>query len=128
FLVLTPRHRDALADLTGDAAARTCSDDELRTRLAALDDKQLPNVLTPRELEDLERGYRERVTDTHLPFIAELPQVLPTMFADAAARAVEAGFDGIELHYAHAYTMASFLSALNTREDGYGGPRENRVR
>src|SRR5690606_33502111 len=97
-------------------------------RLAALDDKQLPNVLTPRELEDLERGFRERVTDTHLPFIAELPHVLPTMFADAAGRAVEAGFDGIELHYAHAYTMASFLSALNTREDGYGGPRENRVR
>ena len=39
-----------------------------------------------------------------------------------------AGFDGVELHYAHAYTMASFLSALNTRDDGYGGPREHRVR
>ncbi len=39
-----------------------------------------------------------------------------------------AGFDGVELHFAHAYTMASFLSALNTREDGYGGPRENRIR
>ena len=43
-------------------------------------------------------------------------------------RAREAGFDGAELHYAHAYTMASFLSARNTRDDGYGGPRENRVR
>ncbi|MBT4940154.1 MAG: NADH:flavin oxidoreductase, partial [Rhodospirillaceae bacterium] len=32
------------------------------------------------------------------------------------------------LHYAHAYTMASFLSRKNTREDGYGGPRENRAR
>jgi 2,4-dienoyl-CoA reductase-like NADH-dependent reductase (Old Yellow Enzyme family) len=50
------------------------------------------------------------------------------VFADAAARAREAGFDGVELHYAHAYTMASFLSALNTRDDGYGGPIENRVR
>ena len=40
----------------------------------------------------------------------------------------QAGFDGVELHYAHAYTMASFLSALNTRDDGYGGTRENRVR
>jgi 2,4-dienoyl-CoA reductase-like NADH-dependent reductase (Old Yellow Enzyme family) len=39
-----------------------------------------------------------------------------------------AGFDGVELHYAHAYTMASFLSALNTRDDGYGGPREQRIR
>ena len=34
----------------------------------------------------------------------------------------------MELHYAHAYTMASFLSALNRRDDGYGGSRENRVR
>ena len=34
----------------------------------------------------------------------------------------------MELHYAHAYTMASFLSALNTRGDGYGGSLEARVR
>jgi 2,4-dienoyl-CoA reductase-like NADH-dependent reductase (Old Yellow Enzyme family) len=34
----------------------------------------------------------------------------------------------VELHYAHAYTMASFLSRLNQREDGYGGSLENRVR
>src|SRR5205085_8442839 len=40
----------------------------------------------------------------------------------------DAGFDGVELHYAHAYTMASFLSRLNTRDDGYGGTREGRVR
>ena len=44
------------------------------------------------------------------------------IFADAAGRAREAGFDGVELHYAHAYTMAGFLSALNDRADGYGGP------
>src|SRR6185503_19930198 len=48
--------------------------------------------------------------------------------AAAAGRAREAGFDGVELHYAHAYTMAGFLSALNDRTDGYGGSRENRVR
>ena len=39
-----------------------------------------------------------------------------------------AGFDGVELHYAHAYTMASFLSRKNTRDDGYGGTLENRAR
>src|SRR6185295_10179606 len=89
---------------------------------------ELANILTPRELDDFERGYRERVTDVHLPHIAELPKVLPGLFADAAGRAIAAGFDGVELHYAHAYTMASFLSALNTRDDGYGGPREQRVR
>jgi 2,4-dienoyl-CoA reductase-like NADH-dependent reductase (Old Yellow Enzyme family) len=54
--------------------------------------------------------------------------VLPGIFADAAGRARVAGFDGVELHYAHAYTMAGFLSALNNREDGYGGSREQRVR
>src|SRR6185295_11053065 len=67
-------------------------------------------------------------TDMHLQHVRELPQVLPAIFADAARRAREAGFDGVELHYAHAYTMAGFLSALNNRADGYGGPRENRLR
>jgi 2,4-dienoyl-CoA reductase-like NADH-dependent reductase (Old Yellow Enzyme family) len=68
------------------------------------------------------------VTDTHLPHIRDLPRVLPGLFAQAALRAQTAGFDGVELHYAHAYTMASFLSALNSREDGYGGSREHRAR
>ncbi len=128
FLVVTPNHREALVARTGDAAARTWSEVELRLRLAQVPDNELASVLTPRELEDLHRGFRERVTDTHVPHIAELPQVLPGLFADAAGRARQAGFDGVELHFAHAYTMASFLSALNTRADGYGGSRENRMR
>ena len=43
-------------------------------------------------------------------------------------RARAAGFDGVELHFAHAYTMASFLSATNVRTDGYGGSRAMRAR
>src|SRR5262249_52275824 len=39
-----------------------------------------------------------------------------------------AGFDGVELHFAHAYTMASFLSVTNRRPDAYGGSFENRLR
>jgi len=128
FLTVTNRHRDALHHLTGDPGVQQCSDDEIRGKLAALADRELPYVLALRELEDLERGYRERVTDTYLPHIRELPQVLPGLFADAADRAMRAGFDGVELHFAHAYTMASFLSALNTRDDGYGGPRDHRMR
>ena len=90
--------------------------------------EELAEILTPREFEMLEYGYRERVSDMHHEHIRELPEVLPDLFADAAERAHKAGFDGVELHYAHAYTMASFLSATNNREDGYGGDPENRVR
>jgi 2,4-dienoyl-CoA reductase-like NADH-dependent reductase (Old Yellow Enzyme family) len=128
FLLLGETHREALARITNDERWLTAPEAEVRAQLAALDDQLLPEVLDPRELESLERGYRERVTDVHLPHVRELPEVLPTLFADAAERAFAAGFDGVELHYAHAYTMASFLSALNTREDGYGGAREQRVR
>jgi 2,4-dienoyl-CoA reductase-like NADH-dependent reductase (Old Yellow Enzyme family) len=128
FLEITEAHREALQLLTGDPAIERCSDDDMRGRLAQLPDRELPYVLSARELEDLERGYRERVTDTHLPHIRDLPQVLPGLFAEAADRAMRVGFDGVELHFAHAYTMASFLSALNTRGDGYGGSREHRMR
>ncbi|MBI5497283.1 MAG: NADH:flavin oxidoreductase [Deltaproteobacteria bacterium] len=127
FLAVTPEHRRALARRDGrdwEAAPET----EVRARLAALDEAQRADILGARELEALRMGHRERVTDTHLPHIAELPKVLPQLFADACARAERAGFDGVELHYAHAYTMASFLSRLNTRGDGYGGGLPGRVR
>ncbi|MDP6926090.1 MAG: NADH:flavin oxidoreductase [Rhodospirillales bacterium] len=42
-------------------------------------------------------------------------------FGDAAVRAREAGYDGAELHAAHAYTLSSSLSALNGRRDDYTG-------
>ncbi|MGB9178590.1 MAG: NADH:flavin oxidoreductase [Pyrinomonadaceae bacterium] len=128
FLQITPSHRRALAEATSDE--RWCGADEFEIRafLKAAPDALLDVVLDERELESLRFGYRERVTDTDLQHIRELPQVLPEIFASAALRAREAGFDGVELHYAHAYTMASFLSARNNRADGYGGARENRVR
>ncbi len=120
--------RRRLAEATGDGHWRQAPEAEVRARLAAADRPLVEAVLTPRELETLDYGYRERVWDTHLPHIRSLPAVLPGLFAEAARRAGQAGFDGVELHYAHAYTMASFLSRLNARDDGYGGSRENRVR
>jgi 2,4-dienoyl-CoA reductase-like NADH-dependent reductase (Old Yellow Enzyme family)/thioredoxin reductase len=50
-------------------------------------------------------------------------------FASAAKRAKEAGFDGIEIHGAHQYIVAAFLSsATNQRKDRYGGSIENKAR
>ncbi|MBT8495721.1 MAG: NADH:flavin oxidoreductase [Deltaproteobacteria bacterium] len=128
FFKVEDRHREALAELLGEDRWKSAGEQEVCERLIEVPDAELPKILDDRETEDVLRGYRERVWDTHLPHIAELPQVLPGLFSDAAARAFEAGFDGVELHYAHAYTMASFLSALNVRDDGYGGSREGRAR
>ncbi len=50
-------------------------------------------------------------------------------FADAARRAKEAGLDGVEMHGAHGYIIASFLSSSsNVRKDKYGGTLENKAR
>ncbi len=121
FLTVSDRHRKLLQ-------MQDRSEDDVRKHLMTLKDDELDRVLSVRELEALRFGYRDRVTDIENPAIADLPETLPRLFADAAKRAQAAGFDGVELHYAHAYTMASFLSAANTRQDGYGGTPENRIK
>jgi 2,4-dienoyl-CoA reductase-like NADH-dependent reductase (Old Yellow Enzyme family) len=128
FLQVNDRHRRALAEITEDSRWINTDEQEVRNFLNAAEEEVVDLVLDARELEALRFGYREHVTDMQLAHVGELPEVLPNIFADAARRAREAGFDGVELHYAHAYTMAGFLSALNDRNDGYGGSRENRVR
>ena len=128
FLKINESHREALAHVSGNVQWQTASDSQMREFLKNTSDDIVDQVLSEPEIEALRFGYRERVTDTHLPHIKNLPNELPAIFSAAAERARLAGFDGVELHYAHAYTMAGFLSAQNNRNDGYGGSPENRVR
>ncbi|MGW0516062.1 alkene reductase [Crossiella sp. NPDC003009] len=59
---------------------------------------------------------------------AEVPEHAQS-YAEAARRAVEAGFDGVELHGANGYLISQFLSAnANLRTDHYGGSVTNRIR
>jgi NADPH2 dehydrogenase len=56
-------------------------------------------------------------------------QRIRTAFAEAAVRALKAGFDSVEVHCAHWYLNSQFLSPLsNQRTDQYGGSIENRMR
>ncbi len=69
-------------------------------------------------------GWRQRVTD----FKTEDLPVIVEQHVNGAKRALAAGFDFIELHMAHAYTLSSFLSLSNERTDDYGGPLKSRMR
>jgi len=128
YLVIGDVYRRRMAELLGQPQWIDADEATFRARLLALTEQQIESLLSESDLESYRFGFRERVTDVHQPHIRNLPEVLPKLFSEAARRCIEAGFDGVELHYAHAYTMAGFLSALNHRNDGYGGARDNRVR
>jgi len=69
-------------------------------------------------------GWQEphALTETDIAAMAQ-------KFADAARRALQAGFKVLEVHGAHGYLIHSFLSPLvNTRNDGYGGDLAGRMR
>ena len=54
---------------------------------------------------------------------------LVQLYAQAARNALDAGFDGVELHCANGYLVNQFISAhTNRRTDEYGGPLQNRLR
>jgi 2,4-dienoyl-CoA reductase-like NADH-dependent reductase (Old Yellow Enzyme family) len=92
-----------------------------------------------RALAPGEGGYRPIYAPSAIPFRPDDPVPdeldekgiarIVRAFADAAARALAAGFRVIELHAAHGYLLHEFLSPLsNRRTDGYGGSFEGRTR
>src|SRR5450759_4166413 len=79
------------------------------------DSKVVPQII--HFLKVAKSGWRQTVDMLSVPEIDRIVEE----FGDAVARARAAGFDGAELHSAHAYTLASFLSRANPRMDDYGG-------
>jgi len=60
--------------------------------------------------------------------LEELPGIV-AQFRRAARNAIDAGFDGVEVHGANGYLVEQFLrDSINDRQDAYGGSQENRVR
>ncbi|HET9135648.1 MAG TPA: NADH:flavin oxidoreductase [Candidatus Kapabacteria bacterium] len=87
------------------------------------DSKVVPQII--HFLKIARSGWRQRVEDLSHDDIKLIIQ----QYGEAAARARDCGFDGVELHMAHAYTMSSFLSRKNKRPDEFGGKSlENRLR
>ena len=89
---------------------------ELTSRVhAQSDSKIVPQII--HFLKVARSGWRQTIDSLST---AEIDTVV-VQFAAAAARAREAGYDGVELHSAHAYTLSSFLSRHNPRRDAYDG-------
>lgn len=75
------------------------------------EETELVDCVVPRELTD-----------------SEIVEVIKA-FGEATRRAIEAGFDGVEIHGAHGYLIQNFLSPFsNKRSDRWGGSLENRLR
>lgn len=86
-----------------------------------------PSAIRPAGQVFTGAGMEDYVTPRALD-TAELPDLVAT-YAQAARNAMEAGFDGVEIHAGNGYLLDQFLrSSTNHRTDAYGGSQENRAR
>ncbi|KAF4339894.1 NADH oxidase [Fusarium beomiforme] len=88
-----------------------------------------PNPISASDVQLVNSGMTGRTFGAPRPATKEDIANVINGFAHAAEFLEKAGFDGIELHGAHGYLLAQFLSPrTNKRTDEYGGSRENRMR
>jgi anthraniloyl-CoA monooxygenase len=91
------------------------------------------------DVEPLAEGNWPVMAPSPLPYLphSQVPRVMARVdmdrvraeFVRAAGMALEAGFDMLEIHCAHGYLLASFISPLtNQRDDEYGGSLDHRLR
>lgn len=86
-----------------------------------------PSALNPNEKSYTKNGFTDTVTPREMT-IADIKQTVQD-FKNAAANAIKAGFDGVEIHGANGYLLQQFFNATsNQRTDEYGGSVENRAR
>ena len=93
-----------------------------------------------RQLDKEHPDFWQSIGPSDIPYGGRIPRPAQTMtrediqavhqkYANAARRALDAGFEWLEIHYAHGFLGASFMSPLsNNRTDEYGGSPENRAR
>ena len=86
-----------------------------------------PSALKPQGQAITYTGMKDYVTPRALD-LSEIPGLVSS-YVRAAENAMEAGFDGVEIHAGNGYLLDQFLrSSTNRRHDAYGGSRENRAR
>lgn len=83
--------------------------------------KVCPQLINARKMA---RGWIQDVSD--LP-LEEVENII-NYFLDGAKRAQDSGFDAIEVHAAHGYSLSGFLSLRNQRKDEYGGSIDGRIK
>ena len=86
-----------------------------------------PSAINPNAQSFTKEGFKDTVTPKAMT--TEEVKVTVQDFKRAAKNAVDAGFDGIEIHSSNGYLFHQFFNqSSNKREDQYGGSRENRTR
>ena len=131
FLAIGDDLRRRLAEALGDARwqdAAAAPEAEVRARLAGAGRALVEAVLGARELEALDYGYRERVTDLHLPHIRELPRVLPRPVRRGRAPRARGGLRRRRAALRARLHDGVVPLADEPADDGYGGARAERVR